>query len=564
MGLTRGRALAAARSRLPVRSVEAALGIGIAAHVGLIALLPVFVTVDGPAHLSSAAALRDVVLGTPGVHAAYVEWTPYPVPNMVPSFALAFLLAVLDPGSAEKLFLAMYVVVLPLALLYAVRAIRPENAILSLFALPLTFSFLLHYGFYNFSFGVVAFLVTVGFALRRRAPFNGASIAGLALLLAATYLTHLIPFTAAVVVVFALAVADLKSCDRADTRGRHLLTTIVSLALAVAPSVLLAIPFVASQTAGAAPSASTLAAIPATLAFAWSLVTFDVRETAFALTLAVPVLALMLAALFARRPRPGIEKEDGLLFVLTTLIVVVAAAALGVLPVTLGGSGGFVTQRLALLFVYCVILWLATQRLPRRALAVTAVASVVAAVGLTALRVPSYAHLARASDDLVSVASCIIDGSTVAQANLSRTRPGPLVRTDPLVTEVGRVAALTRGHDLGNIDFIADVFPLRYRAEVDPNLHLAIDRQPIEDVPPAFDPLGYEQRTAGRVDYILVVGRPDAAPEILASASWRALETQLDEGYRLVATSQLGVEVHERWDRPTVVPTGRNAPCSSP
>jgi hypothetical protein len=66
-------------------------------------------------------------------------------------------------------------------------------------------------------------------------------------------------------------------------------------------------------------------------------------------------------------------------------------------------------------------------------------------------------------------------------------------------------------------------------------------------IPSAIDPLGYEQRTDGRVDYILLSGRSEASPEVLVSEPWMDLRRALDTGYRRVAVSPGGhLEVFER------------------
>ncbi len=49
----------------------------------------------------------------------------FPAPNLLPEIALGIVMLVFDPATAEKLLQIAYVVALPLALLYAVRGVRP-------------------------------------------------------------------------------------------------------------------------------------------------------------------------------------------------------------------------------------------------------------------------------------------------------------------------------------------------------------------------------------------------------------------------------------------------------
>lgn len=66
---------------------------------------------------------------------------------------------------------------------------------------------------------------------------------------------------------------------------------------------------------------------------------------------------------------------------------------------------------------------------------------------------------------------------------------------------------------------------------------------------PGVDLDRFRARPDGSVDYVLVVGRRQAAPEALAAPGWTLLRGQLDAGYRLVAVSRAGlVEAWERTD----------------
>lgn len=66
-------------------------------------------------------------------------------------------------------------------------------------------------------------------------------------------------------------------------------------------------------------------------------------------------------------------------------------------------------------------------------------------------------------------------------------------------------------------------------------------------VPPGMDLDRFRARPDGRVDYVLVVARRQAAPEALAAPGWTLLRGQLDSGYRLVAVSRGGLV--EAWER---------------
>ena len=177
----------------------------------------------------------------------------------------------------------------------------------------------------------------------------------------------------------------------------------------------------------------------------------------------------------------------------------------------------------------------------------TAVVALVAAAGFVVLRMPAYLELSSRANDYLSVASCLAPGSTMLQANLYQVVPGPLRRQDPLIEETGVLSAATRGHDLGSVEGDVPFYPITNRPGNDPYVHLRTSGDLLYHIPPEIDLLGYEQRTDGRVDYLLLYGRSEADASVLASSRWTALRGQLEQGYRRVATSAAGhLEVFER------------------
>ena len=138
----------------------------------------------------------------------------------------------------------------------------------------------------------------------------------------------------------------------------------------------------------------------------------------------------------------------------------------------------------------------------------------------------------------------------MAQVNLSRVEL-PSSRTDQIGNEAGRVTAITHGLDLGDAELGDHVHVVRYRPGLDPYRYL---RQPgglPSTAEPVIDPDGYAASTGGELDYILLFGRSNAAPETLASAEWQRLDAELANAYRRVAVADGGLlEVYERLGTP--------------
>ena len=162
--------------------------------------------------------------------------------------------------------------------------------------------------------------------------------------------------------------------------------------------------------------------------------------------------------------------------------------------------------------------------------------------GLLALRAPAYAAMGRDVADYLQIAPCMARDATFVQANLWYDVPSPLGRSFALLHDGGRLAAATGDLDLGSVTATLPLYPLQYRSDIDPFTTGLITRQNGEyEIPPGIAPLTYEERTTGRVDYVVLFGRIHAAPGDLADPAWQDVQAQLDDGYRLVARSPSGL-----------------------
>ena len=153
----------ASRRSLTVAAIV--IGIGILAELALLALIPTFVTTDGAAHVDGAAALARLAFGPASPVGAYTTVSPAALPatNLIPELPMAALAALVGAPLAETLVIAAWVILLPASLWYAVSGVRPGAGWLSVLALPLTFGLMLQLGFYSFVFGVLLFLVVIGY-----------------------------------------------------------------------------------------------------------------------------------------------------------------------------------------------------------------------------------------------------------------------------------------------------------------------------------------------------------------------------------------------------------------
>src|SRR5690349_1299948 len=140
----------------------------------VIAAIPVwafryFPTTDGGAHVANADVLLQYFRSPAGDgYRAYYELNRLPVPNALGHFVLALLMALLPALIAEKVFITLYLLLLPLSVRYAACGIRRAGGWVALLAVPLSLNWMLHQGFFNFLISVAICFFVMGYWLRRR------------------------------------------------------------------------------------------------------------------------------------------------------------------------------------------------------------------------------------------------------------------------------------------------------------------------------------------------------------------------------------------------------------
>ncbi len=527
----------------------------IAVHLAVVLSLPYFVAVDGAAHLGGAAAFWDSVLRGDSIVGRYAFIQLLPATNLIPDLPAGLLVMAIGPQLAEKLLIGGLIVGLPMATAYAVRGMAPSRWWLAFLVISLSFTFTLHYGFYPFCYGVLGLVIVMGYVVRNHARWTRRSAVVLTLLLTGTYAAHVLPFAVALLFLgLVAAFGILTTKDRtpqvlASRWGPAFLAALPGIALSC---YLVAVGLLDQRTdlvtdgrSTVAPASSLLVQLKGALSrlrdvlsLGLGTVTFDVREVAFTMVLAGVLGAMLLLGLRRRTRSRAPRLEDAFL-----AFAVVVVAAIVVLPAdaNFAAGGSHLSQRLAPLPVFGLLLWLAAvdvEKTPglvaRRMPWLLAAVSVTASAGLLGLRLPCYIANSQRVEAYVSVAPCLATEATMVQVNLGRVSAG---RTDPLTADTGRLASLRGGWDIGNIGAALPFFALRNRPETDPYRYLVLPGGSIERIPPAIDPAGYRASTPGKVDYVLVYGRPLATSETLMSASWQSLGAQLDADYAPVATS---------------------------
>lgn len=471
-------------------------------HLVPVWTLRFFPTQDGPGHQAVANILREYDEPQGQVLREYYDVNETSLTNWFVFALLSHGLGFLPLPVAEKVLLSGYVLLLPLSVRYAVRAIRPDNGFLAVLAFPFTYNYLLQMGFFNFCWSLAALFLAFGWWWRRQERFGPARTAVFTLLVLWVYFCH------PVSLVMLLAAVGTVTIWRMFLEGFR--KRFVGPLLAFVPALAL-IAWYMSGHAGARTSMLPVWVKVKHLLALYSLVSLDRRIVVLSAALALLFGAVSLA-LLVRRARQGRPAgTDGLL-----LVVLVFTAAYFLAPNELG-SGGFLTHRLNLYPFLGLILWFGTFDHSRRARRGLQAASAVVAVGFLAMLTPRWTALDDYLTEYMTAAGRIEPGSTLLGLSFSHSGQAPdggemAFRVWPFVHASGYIAAEKPVVDLALYEAMEDYFPIRYRPGLDPYRRISAgDHLGIEAQPPRVDFLTYPERTGGRVDYVLL-WQLDAAP----------------------------------------------------
>jgi hypothetical protein len=501
----------------------------LALHLAPIWILPFIPTQDGPGHQALAFILRQYDRPEAGLLREYYLPNREALPNWFIFFLMSRVLGFVAVPMTEPILLTAYVLLLPLSVRYALKAIDPRATFLAILSFPFLYNFMFQMGFFNFCSSLPAFFFAVGYWLKSPERMKPLRIAGLALLILWVYFCHPVTLVVAVAALLTLAGWRMLLEPRAGFRKR-----LLGPAIACLPALALMASFVGRRT-GARIAMLPLWVKVKHLAGLYSLASVSRWTIVLSLALALLFYAVAAICLRARWRRPR-ESADGLL-----LAVAVLALAYFTAPSELSG-GGFINHRLNLFPFLALILWFGTFDHPavRRRWIQAAAAGI--AIGFLGVFVWKWAKIGDGLSEIVAVGDSIEPDHTLLFLSYAhkgeRAEGDELVfRASPFVHAGSYIAARKRLVDLSLYEASEDYFPLYFEPRLDPYRHLATVKLGIESEPPRVDLLGYPKRTGGRIDYVLLWGLRDSRRD---EPAVRETLRQLAAGYDLVRASRDG------------------------
>lgn len=184
-------------------------------------LLPIWMVeypplVDYPNHLARIYLLQQLTGSASHLQGLYsFEWLPYP--NLTMDVLALGLTRLMPLEVAGKVVLSIYVVLLPLALIFFASSMDRERWWAGLLGFFMTYNFYFSYGFVNFSLGLALFFFVLGLWIRWRSAMTLKRFLVVLVLLELSYFTHLQGFLC---LVLAIGVYELPSLKESRMRLR--------------------------------------------------------------------------------------------------------------------------------------------------------------------------------------------------------------------------------------------------------------------------------------------------------------------------------------------------------
>jgi len=505
---------------------------------------------DGPAHIHNAKVILEYDHPDRTVFRDYYVLNKEPVPNWFGHLLLAALMVLMPVLMAEKLFLTLYVIGLPVSVRYTLRAIRPESGFLAFLSFPFIYNYLFHMGNYSFCLGLPMFFLFFGYWFKHQEQFVWKKTAVLALLSLLLYFCHIVAlgmgYVAVALLTIWLTIIQLTRQARQrrfDGRAvwRAFQARTVRPLCAVVPTLILIAVFLIPRHSKVMTPEDNWWLVNGLFSM-YSIVSHnaDLRWLAGAFMLVFVAISFRL--LIAKTVHRDLNQWDGLLLVAAAFVVIYFAAPETHLVSPNGMSGGgYIARRLNLFPYLAMILWFAAQsygEIVKRGVRIAA--SSIACVFL-AFHTMSYSEINEYLEEYLSGMNLVEPNTTLLPLTFSPNGLGGDGR--PLSDKVGvflhasgHIAAQRHIVHLDNYEADMGYFPTLFRDELNPYRHISIDDM-LEGTPPRVDFLTYPARTGGEVDYVLVWQVREEQREL---EDTRSIFEQLDKGYEAIFSSPRG------------------------
>lgn len=465
-----------------------------------------FPTHDGASHLYNAICIKDLLLGNQFLD-NYYSFNSFPFPNWMGHIILGVSSIFFPANIAEKVFLIVYLVGVPLSFRYLVRSFQKHNIAIAYLIFPFCFSYMFFLGFYNFIISFIFLFLTLGFWIRQNGKLNLKNSFVLFILISCTYFSHLSIYGLLLMILIAVTFFyDLKEIILRQINFAEFIRTIfkkfLTLFLVSAPTFILAVLFLSQKTSFEAtylPESEMFRNIKIIQPLIGYVQDESVYTKYIALTLALLVITTFLFRLhnFYRHLSDSrkfnfmhLFHHSDIWFILSSILLL----GYFTLPDSDGWAGYF-SLRILLLFFILLIVWLSQQNNSRVILIVSVIVVLFFHFNLMVFRDRFVRSLNESAVQIKDVANFIEPSSVVYTFNNSGNW---------LHAHMDKYAGITKPVVmLNNNEANGVYFPLKWNMESLKNLYAFKDSVSYCFFRPE------SVRSSKKIDYFLYLGQPD-------------------------------------------------------
>lgn len=480
-----------------------------------------FVTNDGPAHVYNANLIQHFF----GIYhqqiSAFFNFNTSIEPNWIGHFILIIFNSFSSGAFSEKLLVASIFMLFPLSIRNLVITLNKDNAWLAWLSFPLVFNFMIGLGFYNFSMGIVLFILAISYAIKSEFECKGKQIFILMLLSLALYFSHLIVY-ALFFLFFSMGIL-LK-------RKNNLKSLAAYIGLQI-PFLLLCFLFLIHNAKGKSADTLGFEMLVDWLLKARPLIVYNELEEAwFGYTYnSILIFILFSGIIFIRLNKIKIGNTSNFLHCVAFMFFMLVLFF--VAPNELV-SGGFLNVRMLLLFYIFLIACLSMFTYPKF-IAIPIILFLLTTT--TYMQNQKYANLkvlSAEASELTSIQNHVKEGTTMIPLNYSKnwlhTNLSSYIASDKLILI------------LDNYEANTPHFPLKWVEQAQPNPLLGNFSYSLN---PTITIAPYENKTGLHVDYIVRWCYQHAEKDTIALKT----NQEISNDFKLIYTSPKGnAELFER------------------
>ncbi len=505
-------------------------------HFIYVWILPVFVTQDGPCHLYNSKIFLDLMMGKESAfYLKYYDFNLSLFPNWFSTIGLSSLLMCFTPVMAEKVFISLLIIALPLSFRFALKSINPRALYLSSLAFILSNNYFLLFGFYNFQWSLVFFCLFIGLYFKHGHSLSFKYSVLLSLLGILIFFTHPI----ALILVMILMGSDFirfgYNLHTAGIEERRLkVSNILHLLLMALPSfILFVIYFFEKQSTGVSIFQNKMLSFHfwGNLLFPISFKVFSRFEIYLIIGFSVLLFINLSFTIFK------LLKQYPSSLLINLIVMLVFCLFIYFFIADQFAGGGFITIRTSM-FIYILLMLLsASVDCNLRIRQLTILGALVISTTMLLIRYPNQREIGQLTKKYIEMGKHLPDKITLLPLGFSNHGEiGSAIHCPGL--EIlggisGYIGASGQYICFNNYEAGSDHFPIIFKKQMDPYVYMSKFYGNVYGLgsnPPSVDIMAYNKQSNCNVDYVITWGDPTRflrTPEIIA------LNSQLDKAYLL-------------------------------